>query len=78
MEIRRLVLVFISTCIIGWMPLAINGATDPNDGKCLLGLHRSRLLFSQVSVVPCTLLCYIVFVLVSVAVLLSSLKFIWV
>ncbi|KAI4329011.1 hypothetical protein L6164_021318 [Bauhinia variegata] len=41
LENRRLVLMFISTCILGWMPIAINGATDPNDVAAVKVLYTS-------------------------------------
>ncbi|KAJ7963375.1 Strubbelig-receptor family protein [Quillaja saponaria] len=41
LERRELVLVFISICILSWMPLFINGVTDPNDAAVLRGMYST-------------------------------------
>ncbi|KAI4355345.1 hypothetical protein L6164_004126 [Bauhinia variegata] len=47
LENRRLVLMFIGTCILGWMLIAINGATDPGDVAAVKVLYNSMNSPSQ-------------------------------
>ncbi|KAJ7951417.1 Strubbelig-receptor family protein [Quillaja saponaria] len=49
LENQELVLVFISICILSWMPVFINGATDPNDAAVLRGMYSGLNSPSQLS-----------------------------